>query len=100
MLKIMKENISDEEFEIAKKQYNNIMNKLGREYLRVPDGENTENWNLRDMVAECDYNANAGSEMGLMGYEVAMLRRFIKKYADKVQDMKCTTGHYSKRFDN
>lgn len=94
------ESITDKEFEVAKEKYNKIMHKIGREYLRVPDGENTENWNLRDMVAECDYNANTGSEMGLMGYEVAMLRRFINQYKDKIDDMTCTTNHYSSKYDN
>lgn len=94
------ESITDSDFEIAKEKYNKIMGKIGREYLRVPNGENTENWNLRDMVAECDYNANTGSEMGLMGYEVAMLRRFISQYKDKIDDMVCTTNHYSLKYDN
>ena len=34
--------------------YNKIMSDLGYEYNTIGT-ISTENWNLRDMVAECDY---------------------------------------------
>ena len=41
----------------ATKRYNSIMNDLGYEHNTIGTdfSENTDNWNLRDMVAECDY---------------------------------------------
>ena len=41
----------------ATKRYNSIMNDLCYEHNTIGErlSENTENWNLRDMVAECDY---------------------------------------------
>lgn len=44
-------------FEEAKKRYNEMMNDFGLEYLTIGErlSENTDNWNVRDMVSECQY---------------------------------------------
>lgn len=41
----------------ATKRYNDIMNGMGYEHntINTRFSENTDGWNLRDMVAECDY---------------------------------------------
>ena len=41
----------------AIKRYNAMMNEMGYEHNTIGEGwsDKTENWNLRDMVAECDY---------------------------------------------
>lgn len=53
-------------FETAKKQYNDMMNSLGLEFLTIGErlSENTENWNLRDMVSECQYQLDVCYEDG------------------------------------
>ena len=101
----------------AIRKYNNIMMTLGYEHNAIdPDwGEDTENWNLRDMVAECDYTLSCYYEEGHcnndMRYssdeyerkcwksETGRLKRFINRYASYINDMKCATRHCS-QYDN
>ena len=44
-------------FETAVKRYNSIMEHIGYEHLTIGTSysEETDDWNLRDMVAEMDY---------------------------------------------
>lgn len=99
--------------ESAIKRYNDIMKCLGYEYNTIGTiySEGTEYWNLRDMVAECDYILSTYYEDGhfnnYMRYsddpedrkmwkrETARLRRFIYKYISDVQSMICYEGHCS-----
>lgn len=115
-------------FEDAKKKYNKLMNELGLEHLTIGTNfsEDTENWNIRDMVSECQYQldvcyeeGNANSEgryideymdMYCVSYDDAVdaqkawksktmkLRNFIRKYEKVAVTMSCTSGHCSK-FD-
>lgn len=115
-------------FEEAKKRYNRMMNDFCLEHLTIGTNfsEDTDGWNIRDMVSECQYqldvcfeDGNANSEgrytyeyMEMYGttYEDAeeihkdwlsktmRLRNFIRKYKTEALKVKCTTGHYSK-FD-
>lgn len=115
-------------FEEAKKSYNKMMNDFCLEYLTIGErlSENTDGWNVRDMVSECQYqydkcfedgNTNAeGRDMNELiegygySYEYAKeahaewksktmkLRNFIKKYKTYAMTEKCTVRHCSK-FD-
>jgi hypothetical protein len=116
-------------FEEAKKQYNKTLNSLGLEFLTIGTSfsENTDNWNLRDMVSEAQYqldvcyeedNANADGRTvaGFMEIysgasreeaeeahaewlkKTRALRAFIRKYQAAALKEKCTQGHCSK-FD-
>lgn len=106
--------ITEKQMKSAVKKYNDIMEILGYEHNTIGTSlsENTENWNLRDMVAECDYVLSTYYEDGHVNcdmrfsdydiermewsYEVCMLQYFIKRYLRYVCDMKCTEGHCSK----
>ena len=98
----------------AVKKYNDIMYNLCRELNTIgqPLSEGTENWTLRDMVAECDYELSTYYEDGHMNNdlrysedeyekkqwrsETGKLKRFIYNYAYVVKYMKCAEGHCSK----
>lgn len=103
--------------ESAIKRYNDLMCSLAYEHNTIGTrfSENTENWNLRDMVAECDYVLSCYFEDGHMNgdlrysddpeerkmwrSETGKLERFIHTYEPFVKNMKCESGHCS-RFDN
>ena len=101
--------------ESAIKRYNNIMYDVCYEHSTIGTrfSENTENWNLRDMVAEADYLLSCYTESGhcrcddrFLNKEEyqrwlsdsGRLKRFIKAYEPFVKDMVCAQGHCS-RFD-
>lgn len=93
----------------AIRTYNGIMEATGYEHNQIGTwySENTENWNLRDMVAECDYTLSTYYEEGhcncdLKEYEpntwrkhTTRLKNFIKRYEPYIKDMKCYEGHCS-----
>lgn len=97
----------------AIKRYNNIMESLGYEHNTIGTefSESTEGWNLRDMVAECDYvlstyyeSGHANADMKKEDYnvwrsETGKLKRFIEAYRPFVACLRCTSGHCSK-YDN
>ena len=102
--------------EAALKRYNDIMYDLAYEHSTIGTkfSENTENWNLRDMVAEADYLLSCYYEEGhcrcddrhmsqecykLWVSETGRLKRFINAYEPFVENMVCAQGHCS-RFDN
>lgn len=102
----------------AVKQYNNLMNDLCREHLTIGTrfSENTENWNLRDMVSEVQYTLDLYDEPDTIYWddahdetqpadkpwykqwlrEKARMRRFISKYKAEALKMECTHSHCSK----
>ena len=93
----------------ATKRYNDIMESLCYEHNTIGTklSENTGSWNLRDMVAECDYVLGTFYEEGHINYElkeddypswksyVGKLKRFIKAYEPFIEDMACAEGHCS-----
>lgn len=106
----------------ATKRYNDIMYSLGLDYLTVwekgskaEDGSEAKGWNLRDMVAEADYQLGLyyedGTSAGEMRYsdyeserkawrsESGKLKRFIEAYKPFIDDLKCASGHCS-QYDN
>ena len=108
--------------ETARKRYNNIMYDLCLDHLTVWEkgskaeaGSEAKRWNLRDMVAECDYQLSLyyedGTLSGDMRYsdyeserkawrsESGKLQRFIKAYEPFIDDMKCAECHCS-QYDN
>lgn len=98
----------------ALKRYNDIMYSLCYEHNTIGErlSENTSEWNLRDMVAECDYVLSTYYEGGHCNEEmrhsydedtrktwrsdVGRLTRFIKAYEPFIEDMACFEGHCSK----
>lgn len=113
-------------FTEAKKRYNTLMNDLGLEYLTIGTSfsEDTQDWNLRDMVSEAQYQLDVCYEDGnasadgryiyeyMDTYCVSLeeaqeihkawlsktmrLRNFINKYKAEALTIECTTGHCSK----
>lgn len=53
-------------YEQAKKDYNDLMFDLGLEFLSIGTNysENTDGWNVRDMVSECQYQLDVHYEDG------------------------------------
>ena len=96
------------------KRYNDLMNYLTLEHRSIGCylSENTDGWNLRDMVAECDYQLSTYYEWGHNNYELrysefpeerktwrcdtGRLKRFIARYEPYIWDMECHAGHCSK----
>lgn len=103
--------------EKAIKRYNDIMMGIGYEHNTISThfSENTENWNLRDLVSEAQYTLDCYYEDGhsnaelrysddeyerkLWRSETGKLKRFIDAYEPFIKELKCHTGHCS-RFDN
>jgi hypothetical protein len=109
----MAKKIAELNMKQAVKSYNDIMASIGYEHNMIGTefSEDTEDWNLRDMVAECDYTLSCyyedGHANGDMRYsedeyerdlwksETGALKKFIKKYEPFIKDMECATGHCS-----
>lgn len=101
----------------AIKRYNDIMMNIGYEHNTIGTvySEDTDNWNLRDMVAECDYTLSCYYEDGhcnaemrysddpeerrMWKSETGRLQRFIKAYEPFIGDMVVAMGHCSS-YDN
>lgn len=97
----------------AVERYNGIMFYICREHVTIGTrfSEDTEGWNIRDMVAECDYQLSTYYEEGHcngdMRYsddederkawksETGKLKRFIKAYEPFIEDVVCKKGHCS-----
>lgn len=100
-------------YESAKKKYNEIMFCICHEFATIGTdfSEDTDGWNIRDMVAEADYclscyyeSGHADNEMKYEDYkrwvsETGKLKRFIKHWAQACYGIRCIDGHCSK-FDN
>lgn len=97
----------------ALKKYNEIMCILGYEHVTIGEdwSEDTQNWNLRDMVAECDYILSTYYEDGHCNYDLkredrkiwishtGRLKRFIAHWEPYIDEMVCVCEHCSK-YDN
>ncbi|BAL83509.1 hypothetical protein SELR_18010 [Selenomonas ruminantium subsp. lactilytica TAM6421] len=91
-------------YEIALKRYNAIMESTGKEHLTIETqlSENTEGWNVADMVAECkaqiefcnDAIYGADTETS---YEYRLERtkfeRFVKRFAPQIGNVKTIVEH-------
>jgi hypothetical protein len=109
--------LTEKQIASAIKKYNDIMEMIGYEHNTIGTSlsEDTENWNLRDMVAECDYTLSTYYEWGhcnaemkdsddeyerkMWRSETAKLKRFIEHWKPYISDMKCSVNHCS-NFDN
>lgn len=103
--------------ESAIKRYNNIMETLGYEHNTINTifSEDTENWNIRDMVAECDFtlscyyedghcncdmrNSDDSEDRKMWKSETGKLKRFIETYKPFIDGVTCVSGHCS-QYDN
>lgn len=93
----------------AKREYNNIMLIIHCEHNTIGTtfSEDTDKWNIRDMVAECDYilscykeDGHIGNDNGFMaGVETSkiaeMMELFITHYKPFINNVKCFCGHCS-----
>ena len=104
-------------FEKAVKRYNDLMFGMCLEHLTIGTNysENTEGWNIRDLVAEEDYQLSCFFEDGnaceelrhsedeyerkMWRSDVGRLTRFINYYKPYIKDVRCTQGHCS-QYDN
>lgn len=107
----------------AIKKYNEIMFAICREHNTIGTNfsEDTDGWNLRDMVSEMQYTIKrykdedgiywqdahdesqpidngVGRWFRQWKKEIAMMERFVAKYKEQVLTMKCTVSHCS-QFD-
>lgn len=105
----------------AIKSYNDIMFHISREHNTIGTSysEETENWNLRDMVSEMAYTLEMYESTSCIYWEEAhdpyqprrsdgrgkfyvewindkaRMKRFIKKYESFIDGIECATGHCS-----
>lgn len=98
------------------KRYNGIMYDLGNDHLTIGTRgsefpEEKAQWNLRDMVSECQYQLDLLEGWGTYGEELresdnpedrkayrsltGKLRRFINRYKEDIEDMNCFIRHSS-----
>lgn len=63
--------ISERRMQTAIKKYNDLMYRLGVEHCTIGTklSENTKQWNLRDMVSECQYQLECFYEEGHSCYD-------------------------------
>ena len=98
------------DFEKAVERYNGIMMDICVEHSTIGTvySEGTEGWNIRDMVAECEYWLSTYYESGhsredlrredypVWRSETGKLKRFIKAYEKYIDEVACSSGHCSK----
>ncbi len=105
------------DYDKAVKRYNDIMMSVCYEHSTIGTeySQNTDGWNVRDMVAECDYVLSCYYEVGhcneelrhsedpderkLWRSETGKLQRFIDTYKPFIEGVVCAEGHCS-RYDN
>lgn len=98
-------------------EYNDMMFSLCLEFCTIGTdySQDTEDWNLRDMVSEsqyqldCYYDDDKASsesrysddlyERNQWKNDTKRLKAFIRKYEKHIDELECTVGHCSK-FDN
>ena len=94
----------------AVKRYNEAVKELGYGDRMIVPGSDTENWTLRDMVAEIDYIRSLyvydgpkkilkQTETLRYNTELARLYGFLRKYRDLIGGIDAYTTHNSK-YDN
>ena len=105
-------------FNKVKAKYNDIMDALGYEHKTIGNdwSDGTEDWNVRDMVAECDgvlntfyesghsnealKNSDSAEDKAFWRRSVKNLCKFIKDYNSQAKDMVCNGYHCSDKYDN
>ena len=114
----MEDNMTQKEFEKAVARYNKIMFSMALEHLTIgtnltEEPEKKAQWNIRDLVAECDYQLSTYYEYGHNNFELrnegedgrrawrnetAMYRRFIVAYLPFINGVQCF-GHHCSKYD-
>ena len=101
----------------AVRRYNDLVMSVAHEHVSIGTrySEGTENWNLRDMVAEISYILEIWNDPGSISYQDAhddsqpahkpwyknwlnekrRMERFIEKYLPEAFEMECSEGHGS-----
>ena len=110
--------VNMEDMEKIIKRYNGIMMDICHEHSTIGTSysENTENWNLRDMVSEMQYVFDVWNSTDSIAYQDAhddsqpshkpwykewlseknRMKRFIERYKEDALKMECYEGHCSK----
>lgn len=95
----------------AIKTYNQLVIDMGYDGDIIENNPNTENWNLRDMVAEIEYIRSTyydkthvntklrAEDPNEFNRRTNRLRNFIRTYKPYIDDLKAYTIHNSK-YDN
>ena len=98
------------------KAYNKLMYRLSLEYNTIgtsftEDPERRNNWNLRDMVSEVQYQLDIYTDENCIYWQdaqddeeykkiykkdISEMRKFIRTYKNEALTMQCTNGHCSK----
>ena len=108
--------MEQKEFEKAVRRYNKLMFEMALEFLTIgtnltEEREVKAQWNIRDLVSECQYQLDTYYEEGHANYELrdgymkmwrsetAKYRRFIQAYLPYIDGVKCRSHHCSK-YDN
>lgn len=105
-------------FKQALARYNKLMFSMCLEFLTIgtdfTEGEEKAHWNIRDLVAECDYQLSTYYESGHTNCELrnegedgrkawrsetGKYHRFIEAYKPYIKGVKCHGMHCSK-YDN
>ena len=106
-------------FDQAVKRYNKLMFGMCLEFLTIgtdltEEREVKANWNIRDLVSECQYQLDTYYEDGHNNHELlnegeegrrmwrsetGKYRRFIDAYKPYIKSIKCHSMHCSK-YDN
>lgn len=100
-------------FEEAVQKYNRIMINVGCEFNTIgikgwtEHPEEKEQWTLRDMIAEIDYQLGTHYEGGHSnaepyagrGRNIRAMKQFIQKYEAEALQTHCHEGHCSKYDD-
>lgn len=101
--------------------YNSIMFSLAREHHSIGTklSENTDGWNIRDMVSEVQYTIDLYEDPGCRYWDaahdetqprengvgvwykewrniIARMKRFVAQYKDEALTMECVSSHHSK----
>jgi len=100
--------LTEEQMKKAVKEYNDMMYDLGYygDTIGTEDSEDTENWNLRDMIAQCEsdvyvYQEEGGNRKDGKFYpeDIYMLKQFIEDWLPFTKGMKCTEEHFNSQYD-
>lgn len=101
--------LTEEQMKKAVREYNDMMYDLGYygDTIGTSDSEDTENWNLRDMVAQCEseiyeyiYEDGGNLKTGeFYPEDVEMMKKFIERWLPFTKGMKCTEEHRNSQYD-
>lgn len=90
--------LSERKMKNAVKKYNDIMIQMGLDHNTIGTrlSERTEEWNLRDMVSECQYQLDCFSEEGHSSYEALHELDYDEMTIDDLMDKQKFRTHMAR----